>query len=156
MDEVTEIMEFIQRGTGIQTDIIWGNGYDESLGNSLSVTIVATGLSSEIGVGDLETEPESESFELDTENQLEDLSLQLPEEEIAEEDQPELVDNQDEIPFEVNGESMNMETETDNRNRFVLEDEAIEAESETVPPRRKKKWVQSTIGGLFENKSRNQ
>jgi cell division protein FtsZ len=53
MDEITEIMDFIQHCTQIQSDIIWGNTYDESLGNALSVTIVATGLESEIGLGDL-------------------------------------------------------------------------------------------------------
>jgi cell division protein FtsZ len=51
MDEITEIMDFIQHCTQIQSDIIWGNTYDESLGNALSVTIVATGLESEIGLG---------------------------------------------------------------------------------------------------------
>jgi cell division protein FtsZ len=53
MDEITEIMDFIQHCTKIQSDIIWGNTNDESLGNALSVTIVATGLESETGLGDL-------------------------------------------------------------------------------------------------------
>lgn len=53
MDEITEIMDFIQHCTQIQSDIIWGNTYDESLGKALSVTIVATGLESEIGLGEL-------------------------------------------------------------------------------------------------------
>ena len=53
MDEITEIMDFIQHCTKIQSDIIWGNTVDESLGNSLSVTIVATGLESETSLGEL-------------------------------------------------------------------------------------------------------
>ncbi|MFH0761269.1 MAG: cell division protein FtsZ [Bacteroidota bacterium] len=53
MDEITEIMEFIQGCTKIQSDIIWGNTVDETLGNALSVTIVATGLQAETGLGDL-------------------------------------------------------------------------------------------------------
>ena len=53
MDEITEIMDFIQQCTKIQSDIIWGNTTDESLGNALSVTIVATGLESETSLGDL-------------------------------------------------------------------------------------------------------
>jgi cell division protein FtsZ len=53
MDEITEIMDFIQHCTEIQSDIIWGNTYDESLGNALSVTIVATGLQTETGLGDI-------------------------------------------------------------------------------------------------------
>jgi len=53
MDEITEIMDFIQHCTEIQSDIIWGNTYDETLGNALSVTIVATGLQTETGLGDI-------------------------------------------------------------------------------------------------------
>jgi cell division GTPase FtsZ len=53
MDEITEIMDFIQHCTEIQSDIIWGNTTDETLGSSLSVTIVATGLQTETGLGDI-------------------------------------------------------------------------------------------------------
>ncbi len=43
MDEIDEITEFIQNESGNTADIIWGNGVDESLGNKISVTIIATG-----------------------------------------------------------------------------------------------------------------
>ncbi|MBL4709195.1 MAG: cell division protein FtsZ, partial [Flavobacteriales bacterium] len=43
MDEIDEITEYIQNESGNTADIIWGNGVDESLGNKLCVTIVATG-----------------------------------------------------------------------------------------------------------------
>lgn len=43
MDEVTEITEYIQNEAGSTADIIWGNGFDESLGSKISVTIVSTG-----------------------------------------------------------------------------------------------------------------
>lgn len=46
MDEIEEITEFIQnRATvdGINANLIWGNGFDETLGEALSVTIIATG-----------------------------------------------------------------------------------------------------------------
>lgn len=61
MDEITEIMDFVQRCTKIQSDIIWGNTYDESLGTSLGVTIVATGLETETSIGDLRPMPVSTS-----------------------------------------------------------------------------------------------
>jgi cell division protein FtsZ len=64
MDEITEIMDFIQHCTQIQSDIIWGNTYDESLGNALSVTIVATGLESEIGLGNLKPDFERMNYPL--------------------------------------------------------------------------------------------
>ena len=43
MDEVTEITDYIQEEAGMDADVIWGNGVDESLGDQLSITIVATG-----------------------------------------------------------------------------------------------------------------
>jgi len=43
MDEIFEITEFVQEEAGYGTDLIWGNCYDESLGDQLSVTVIATG-----------------------------------------------------------------------------------------------------------------
>jgi len=41
--EIGEIIETLQDKAGQEADIIWGNGYDESLGDKISVTILATG-----------------------------------------------------------------------------------------------------------------
>lgn len=43
MDEIFEITEFVQEEAGYGTDLIWGNCFDESLGDKVSVTIIATG-----------------------------------------------------------------------------------------------------------------
>ncbi len=43
MDEIFEITEFVQEEAGYGTDLIWGNCYDEGLGDQISVTIIATG-----------------------------------------------------------------------------------------------------------------
>ena len=43
MDEVGKITDFIQNMAGFEADLIWGNGKDEALGESLSVTLIATG-----------------------------------------------------------------------------------------------------------------
>jgi len=43
MDEVCEITEYVQEEAGYGTDLIWGNCKDESLGDKLSLTIIATG-----------------------------------------------------------------------------------------------------------------
>ncbi|MDB5132430.1 MAG: Cell division protein FtsZ [Mucilaginibacter sp.] len=43
MDEVSVITDFIQEEAGLAADLIWGNCRDESLGDKLSVTIIATG-----------------------------------------------------------------------------------------------------------------
>lgn len=47
MDEISVITEYIQDEAGLTADIIWGNGYDESLGDKISVTIIATGFGME-------------------------------------------------------------------------------------------------------------
>ncbi len=43
MDEITEITDYIQMEAGSSAEIIWGLGKDESLGNQINVTLVATG-----------------------------------------------------------------------------------------------------------------
>ena len=43
MDEVSVITDYIQEKAGLAADLIWGNCFDESLGEKISVTIIATG-----------------------------------------------------------------------------------------------------------------
>ncbi|MCP3930023.1 MAG: cell division protein FtsZ [Bacteroidetes bacterium] len=43
MDEIFEITEFVQEEAGYGTDLIWGNCFDETLGEKISVTLIATG-----------------------------------------------------------------------------------------------------------------
>ena len=50
MDEVFEITEYVQEEAGYGTDLIWGNCYDETLGDQLSVTVIATGFDSSVGL----------------------------------------------------------------------------------------------------------
>ena len=47
MDEVSEITEYIQAKTKSFTEVIWGNGIDESLEDKISVTVIATGFDDE-------------------------------------------------------------------------------------------------------------
>jgi cell division protein FtsZ len=43
MDEISDITDYIQDEAGSTADVIWGHGYDETLGDALSVTLIATG-----------------------------------------------------------------------------------------------------------------
>lgn len=43
MDEIYEITEYVQDEAGYDTDLIWGNCHDESLGDQICVTVIATG-----------------------------------------------------------------------------------------------------------------
>ena len=46
-DEITDITEYLLQSAGEQVDVIWGAGKDDSLGDKISVTIVATGFDKE-------------------------------------------------------------------------------------------------------------
>ncbi|MBP6334689.1 MAG: cell division protein FtsZ [Bacteroidia bacterium] len=51
MDEIGDITDFIQDQAGLTADIIWGNCHDETLGEKLSVTIIATGFKTREEIG---------------------------------------------------------------------------------------------------------
>lgn len=46
MDEITEITDFIQDAAGSTADVIFGHAKDDTLGDALSVTVIATGFKS--------------------------------------------------------------------------------------------------------------
>lgn len=43
MDEIFSITEFVQEEAGENANLIWGNCYDDTLGDKLAVTVIATG-----------------------------------------------------------------------------------------------------------------
>lgn len=43
MDEMTEITDHIQEAAGSTADVIWGYGKDDSLGDKIRITVIATG-----------------------------------------------------------------------------------------------------------------
>lgn len=58
MDEISEITDYIQDEAGSTADVIWGHGYDATLGNKLSVTLIATGFGSTSPLTGFEKAPE--------------------------------------------------------------------------------------------------
>jgi cell division protein FtsZ len=46
MDEIGEITDYIQDEAGSTADVIWGHGFDESLGDGICITLIATGFNS--------------------------------------------------------------------------------------------------------------
>jgi len=60
MDEVGEITDYVYEAVGDSGNIIWGTGQDETLGNKVSVTIIATGFESDA----------TDNHEVKTENQV--------------------------------------------------------------------------------------
>lgn len=49
LDELSDITEYVQREAGYDTNVIWGCNTDETLGEKISVTIIATGFESSHG-----------------------------------------------------------------------------------------------------------
>lgn len=105
--EIGEIIETLQERAGQEADIIWGNGYDDSLGDKICVTILATGFVINPN-RDLRPKQEPKKYELEPEfdkAQEEGLELgNLDENRFADfresgEEEPELIENRPE-PFE--------------------------------------------------------
>lgn len=70
MDEMAEITDYIQEEAGSTAEIIFGHGYDASLGNKLCVTVIATGFSSSPITG-FEKAPEQKRSVLEEETKVE-------------------------------------------------------------------------------------
>jgi len=65
MDEISEITDYIQDEAGNTADVIWGHGYDASLGDNLCVTIIATGFKSTPDTGLPQREPAKTVMDLE-------------------------------------------------------------------------------------------
>jgi len=64
MDELSEITEYIQHKAGEEAEVIFGHGTDETLGQSIRVTVIATGFAREahtIGANGPRPEPVAET-----------------------------------------------------------------------------------------------
>ena len=70
MDEITDITDYIQEAAGSTADVIWGHGHDASLGDQLSLTIIATGFTSSPMTG-FEKSPERTVVVLEEEKKQE-------------------------------------------------------------------------------------
>lgn len=66
MDEIGDITDFIQDEAGLTADVIWGNCTDESLGEKVAVTVIATGFgASDTTAFELGQKPEKKVYGLD-------------------------------------------------------------------------------------------
>lgn len=67
MDELTDITEYIQEIAGTDADVIFGHGVDPDLGESIRVTLIATGFDSAI---DRSVENQRTVFDLESNKQI--------------------------------------------------------------------------------------
>jgi cell division protein FtsZ len=160
MDELSEITDYIQDEAGSTADVIWGHGYDESLGEKLCVTIIATGFNTSPNTGIPMRQPEKIKISLEDErptiitqeieNPVQDNPIvqesvvkQQVEEDVPltnevkryvlEEEQVDQVQDYTNEANEIVKEHTELETETnDGKIRFMLEEEE-ESEPITEP-----------------------
>jgi cell division protein FtsZ len=125
MDELTEITDFMQEIAGEDAEVIFGHGIDPELGNSIRVTVIATGFEDKKEeeeapqvvqeveqTNDEIVEPEKKVFDLESQNQISMFTEEITrtiEKEIEDEnakeklysfERPEVKQEYD-IPFEV-------------------------------------------------------
>ena len=86
MDEISDITDFIQDEAGSSADVIWGYGLDESLGDSLSVTIIATGFNQNPNTG-VNLEREQVARRINLEDSKEEPMVELKAE-VSQESEP--------------------------------------------------------------------
>ena len=67
MDEIAEITDHIQDEAGSTADVIWGHAKDDTLGEKLSVTIIATGFNVSPDTGLPQKQPEKIKMNLEEE-----------------------------------------------------------------------------------------
>ena len=118
MDEISDITDYIQEEAGSTADVIWGHGYDESLGDKLCVTIIATGFNTTPHTG---------------------LSMKAPKKNIMnlEDDSPNIINETEMIrepvinsEEEILKETPELNSSESTMKRFVLEDDEISQENE--------------------------
>lgn len=138
MDEITEITDYIQDEAGSTADVIWGHGYDPSLGDKLCVTIIATGFTNNEPIVGGEKAPEKKIVSLEDEPKNEinsPLNNPLEKTTIAEVkvEEPYLKENITEITSKIESpiqEIKNVETELN----FETIEPVVEKSKEIVTP----------------------
>ncbi|NNF22769.1 MAG: cell division protein FtsZ, partial [Saprospiraceae bacterium] len=70
MDELTEITDVISNMSGEDAEVIFGHGVDANLGNSIGVTVIATGFDLDTDQGAISNEDSKTVFDLETNKQI--------------------------------------------------------------------------------------
>jgi len=133
MDEISDITDYIQEEAGASADVIWGYGMDESLGDALSVTIIATGFHQNSSTSsNFEKKPEKRRINLEEEREEQAVASPVVEPK-KDEAEPFLktVEKAEEIE-----EPVQQKTPTEERNIFTLAEETEQEEEEVKDSQR--------------------
>tara|TARA_B100000508_G_scaffold75230_1_gene58633 strand:+ start:102470 stop:104053 length:1584 start_codon:yes stop_codon:yes gene_type:complete len=144
MDEISDITDYIQDEAGSTADVIWGHGYDETLGDSLSVTLIATGFKQSPVTG-FEKAPEKkvQVLEDETKKEIKEPLTKATAENTYEEkteDEPYIKSESDEEDTEETASTMNWEVRTANEDT-TNESTSTDAEERTTETETEEKEV---------------
>ena len=132
MDEIDEITDYIQNEAGYTAELIWGNGTEASLGDKVSVTVIATGFGeSDHDNFEFGRKPEKVVMELDADvptniTQAVDEEVENLTEEVTDElEEPTLITEVEEQPT-LNFENTETKVEETWKEETVSEKEEVE------------------------------
>jgi cell division protein FtsZ len=83
MDEVCGINDYVQEAAGNNADIIWGNTIDDSLGEALSVTVIATGFDDDSLSDFLPEQPKKKEVEVLRDEPKANINVEQPAKSVA-------------------------------------------------------------------------
>jgi cell division protein FtsZ len=153
--EIGEIIETLQERAGQEAEIIWGNGYDESLEDKISVTILATGFITNPNQT-LQPKTETKKFDLTQPEKQEEIVVE------KEEDFFSVQTNEEEfklnvIEFEHQEEEYRSKPVKETvRNtsligRFTSSEKKKKKTGETVAESNIENWFVKKFGGIFDD-----
>jgi cell division protein FtsZ len=154
MDEISEITDYIEEAAGIGADVIWGHGYDESLGDNISLTIIATGFGTDDNlIVPLERPEPRKMVTLEDDKKLVEIKTPLtaPVQAQSEEQDVEPENNKLDEPFivEPTQEATAPITDADEPNAekviFNLDDEAADGRVDLEPKQESVSWNVSEV-----------
>lgn len=150
--EIGEIIETLQERAGQEAEIIWGNGYDESLEDKISVTILATGFITNPNQT-LQPKTETKKFDLSQPEKQEEVLVEKEDDffthhhfnnEKESEDEPEL-------ELEIQNESNTKRTGGNAKSNSIIEiikgkDRKNQKETKQVPEPNVDNWFYKNFG----------
>ena len=147
MDELTDITDYIQDQIGEDADMIFGNGIDPTLGDSISVTIIATGFTSEEGEKEVRNTPKTETIKtvtpqntppvtpkpVEDRNVVFNLNGNAQEEEVQPKEEPKPIEPQ-RVVFDLDDENGESEAPHSKKKDLTIEGENIVEEPKVQSP----------------------
>lgn len=157
--EIGEIIETLQDRAGQEAEIIWGNGYDESLGDKISVTILATGFITNPNKT-LQPKAEPKKFGLDQHEKTGDHLVEIEDDtfynRFNEEEEDEATENEHELELEIEQDTYSKREKVNGKNTSLIDrlkgtDRKKKKAGEPVSEPNVDNWFYKKFGKIFDD-----